>query len=145
MRRIVPVLLVALLLAGCGPKRKASGTVTGTITYQGKPVNGAALLLYGPSSQSADFTIPVDQEGKFSSTDVPPGDYKVVVQPSAGSSGPSTKGMTPAQMAEMKDKLDAMKTPATIKIPAKYLDPKSSDLQMKVTGGKEEVNLELKG
>jgi hypothetical protein len=145
MRRIVTVWLVALLLAGCGPKREASGTVSGTITYQGKPVNGAALLLYGPTSHSADFTIPVDQEGKFSSTDVPPGDYKVVVQPSAGSSGPSTRGMTPAQMAEMKGRLDEMKTPPTIKVPSKYLDPKTSDLQMKVTGGKQEVTLELKG
>jgi hypothetical protein len=145
MRRIVPVLIVALLLAGCGPKRGSKAVVSGTVTYKGRPVNGAALLLYPASAGKAEtVTIPVSQEGTFHTADVPPGDYKIVVQPSAGTSGPSTRGMSEAKKAEMKAKLDEMKTPATIPIPKKYQDRLSSDLKCTVATGEQTLTLELK-
>jgi hypothetical protein len=144
MWRALPILVAAVLLAGCGPKRAATGTVSGTITYKGKPVNGAVLHFYPAKGGAAETVmIPVNQEGAFDASGVPPGDYKVVVQPSKGTSGPSTKGMSKAKLDEMKGKLDEMKTPATIPIPKKVQDVGSTNLTCSVTTGKQEVTLEV--
>ena len=144
MRRIVALSIGFLLLLGCGPKNTKS-VVSGKITYNGHPVNGATLLLYPTiAGQGAEVSIPVAQDGTFRTADVPVGEYKVVVQANAGDPGPSTKGMSPQQMAEMKGKLDELRTPATIKYPDKYKDRAKSDLTMTVSKGEQTVTLELK-
>jgi hypothetical protein len=145
MRRIVTVSVVLLLLVGCGKSRNPSGTLSGKVTYKGQPVNGATLLLYPTAAgQGAEFPIPVAQDGTFRTSDVPLGNYKVVVQPSAGDPGPSTKGMTPDQIAKMKEKIDSLKTPATIPIPDKYKQKEKTDLTVNVTGGSQQWDPELK-
>jgi hypothetical protein len=145
MQRLIAVSIGLLLLAGCGSSRAPSGWVSGTITYKGQPVNGAALLLYPTSGAlGAEVTIPVTQEGTFRAADVPLGEYKIVVQPNPGDPGPSTKGMTPEQLAKMKDQLDKMKTPATITIPEKYKTKDKTDLTVTVTRGEVKLPLELK-
>src|SRR5262245_35374806 len=109
MRRIV-ILSGLLFLAGCTPKPPTTGTVDGTITYKGKPVNGAALILHSTTAKDETFMIPVTQEGTFRTANVPPGDYKIVVEVAVGGAGPSTAGMSPAKFAEVKEKLEKMKT-----------------------------------
>ena len=52
----------------------------GTITYKGQPVNGALLKLYPTSGGDIYTAIPVGPDGAFSTADVPPGDYKIVVE-----------------------------------------------------------------
>jgi hypothetical protein len=137
MRRIVVVSIGLLLLVGCGSKN-TKGAVTGTVTYKGQPVNGAMLTLY-----PGRFPIPVTQDGKFSTTDVPPGDYKVVVEGTKGSEGPPTKDMSPEKLAQVREKLEAMKTPATIKFPEKYTSEATTTLTMKVGTGQQNITLEL--
>jgi hypothetical protein len=149
MRRIVTVSLVALLLAGCGPKKK-SGVVTGKITYDGKPVNGPALLLYpaGGGADAAPVTIPVTQDGEYRISDVATGEYKIVVQGTAGAqqANPNLlKAVPKEKQAEMKAKLDAMSTPATIPFPNKYKDPKTTDLKVSVTDKDQTLDLQLTG
>jgi hypothetical protein len=148
MRQIISVflgLLFVAVLVGCGPQPR-SGEITGTVTYNGQPVGGAALQLY--SAVNADpITIPVDDEGKFRIADVPQGDYKVVVQGGAGStevSGIDLKRFPPEEQAKMKEKLDKMHTAATIKFPKKYQDVKKTDLTCKVTAKNEKMDLVLK-
>lgn len=149
MRRIVTVSLVALLLAGCGPKGKKTGVVTGKITYKGQPVNGAALMLYPASGgDTSVMTVPVTQEGEFRISDVAPGEYKVVVQGSPGSQQVDPrllKSAPPEKQAEMKEKLSHMNTPATIKFPDKYKNLKTTDLKVTVGDKTESKNLELQG
>jgi hypothetical protein len=149
MRRIVTVALVAVLLAGCGPKGKKTGVVTGKITYKGQPVNGAALLLYTASGGDTPvMTVPVDQEGAFRISDVAPGEYKVVVQGTAGAQQAppaSLKNLPPDKAAEAREKLKAMSTPPTIKFPDKYKDPHKTDLKVTVTDKTESKDLELQG
>jgi hypothetical protein len=143
MRRIVTVLVASLLLAGCGTKRP-SATVSGTITYKGKPVNGAVLHLYPAAGNAPEAAmLPVSQEGTFQVSDVPPGEYKVVVQPSAATSSPSTKGLSP-EMAKMKGRLEELKEPATIQFPKKYQDRQTSTLTCTVGKGTQALTLELK-
>jgi len=143
MRSVLTVSIGLLLLTGCGPSI-VKGVVSGTVTYKGQPVNGATLFLYPTTTgQGSEMTIPVDQEGAFRASDVPAGDYKVVVQPSKGNSGPKTKGMTKEQLAQMKDQIDSLKSAATIKIPEKYTKQEKSDLKMTVGAGEQTVPLEL--
>jgi hypothetical protein len=143
MRSVLAVSLGLLLLTGCGP-RIVKGVVSGTVTYKGQAVNDATLFLYPTTAgQGSEMTIPVDREGAFRASDVPAGDYKVVVQPSKANNGPSTKGMKPEQLAQMKEQLESMKVPATIKIPTKYTKQETSDLKMTVGAGEQTVPLEL--
>jgi len=143
MWRFILLLVGLIALSGCGAKAPTAGTVKGTITYKGTPVNGPALLLYPQSGNM--LTIPVTQEGTFEIASIPEGEYVVVVQPSAGNSGvPSTKGMDPAKAAEMQSKIDAMKSPPTIPIPKKYLQQSTSDLKITVSKGPQTVELVLK-
>ena len=88
MRRIVFVSIGLLLLIGCGPAGHGKGIVKGTITYKGQPVNGATLQFYPASGGDIySATLTAGQDGSFSSADVPPGDYKIVVQGATGTNG----------------------------------------------------------
>jgi hypothetical protein len=118
--------------------------VIGTLTYRGQPVNGAALFLCPPPGQGEPILIPVTQEGNFRTSDVPPGEYTVVVQGTPGSGGPPTEGMSPDKLAAAKEKIEAMKTPPTIPFPKKYMLAATSDLKLNVAGGEQTVTLELK-
>jgi hypothetical protein len=148
MRRIVTVSLVALLLAGCGPKRPKTGTVSGKVSYKGQPVNGAALLLYPAAGGSTAITVGVNQEGEFHIVDVPAGEYKIVVQGTAGAQQVDPrllKSMPPEKQAEVKEKLSHMNTPPTIRFPDKYKDPKTTDLKVTVTDKDQSMDLDLQG
>jgi hypothetical protein len=147
MYRIVAVLMASLLLVGCASKSGKPGVVAGTITYKGQAVNGAALLLYPSSGEVTNpITIPVTQEGTFSIADVPSGEYKIVVEGTAGAQQAppiAMKNMPPEKAAEMKEKLAKMNTPATIRFPDKYKDPRKTDLKCKISESDQKLNLEL--
>jgi hypothetical protein len=147
MVKVVVGLLFLAVLVGCGSRAKKSGTVSGTITYKGQPLNNAALLLYPAADTSATpITIPVADAGNFRISDLLPGEYKVVVQGTEGSSEASSislKNIPPEKLAEVKAKLEKMKTVATIKFPNKYKDLKTTTLTCKITGQDETMNLEL--
>jgi hypothetical protein len=145
MRQLLTLSIGLLFLAGCASKQ-VGGALTGTITYNGQPVNGA-LLRFDPTGATTGnpVDIPVDQEGKFSTTGVPPGDYRIMVTGMGGSEGiPSTKGMDPAKAAAMQEKFEMMKQKPTIAFPQKYTSLATSDLTIKVTPGKQTANLVLK-
>jgi hypothetical protein len=143
MWRIVTLSVALLVLVGCGSKRPAAGSVEGSITYKGQPVNGAGLELHSATGKG-EFLIPVSQEGTFRTSDVPPGEYKIVVHGAVGSSGPPTTGMTAEEVAKVKEKIEKMKTPATIPFPHKYKSQKTTDLKCTISEGKQELKLELK-
>jgi hypothetical protein len=148
MRRIVTVSVVALLLVGCGPKRAKTGVVTGTVTYNSKPVNDAALMLYLASAgpDAAPITIPVTHEGEFRISDVPAGEYKIVVQGSAGATQvpPALFAKMPKEkQAEMKAKLDSMNTPATIPFPNKYKELRTTNLKCTINESDQKMDLPL--
>ena len=142
MWRFVILALALAPLVGCGSKKDDKILVKGTITYKGQPVNGAGLVLYPTTGNSV--SIPVTQEGTFEATNIPEGDYTVVVQPATGNSGvPSMKGMDSAKAAEMKSKIEAMKSIPTITIPKKYTDRSKSDLKLTVSKTNPTVDLVL--
>jgi hypothetical protein len=139
MRRIVLVSVAFLLVVGCGPSGASKGVVKGTITFNGKPVNAVALLLY-PSAdkdnkEAVSISVPVTQDGAFNSDDVPAGDYLIVVKAANGPKGNITPGTNSSPGGPV----------ATIPFPDKYKDVKTTDLKCTVKPGDQTpLTLELK-
>jgi hypothetical protein len=133
------------VLIGCGtPERPPSGVISGTITYKDQPVNGAKLEFYPTGTKEPAFTLPVSQEGTFRG-DLQLGTFKVVVIGAKENEGaPSTKFMSPEEIAKNKQDLDRFKTKATIPFPKKYSSIDSTDLTCTIDKGEKEIKLELK-
>jgi hypothetical protein len=150
MQQIVRVCVGLLLLAvvvGCGSKRSRSGVVSGKITYQARPVNDAALLLYPTGgAETNPITIPVTEEGTFRISDVPPGEYKIVVQGAEGGEGEAAllRDIPPEKRAKVKSMMEGQRSPTTIPFPNKYKDPKTTDLKCTITEKDQPLDLELK-
>jgi hypothetical protein len=150
MRQIVRVclglLLVAVLLVGCGHKRR-SGAASGKITYKGQPVNDAALLLYPAGGGAAEpITIPVTADGSFRISDLPKGEYKIVVQgkEGQGSDAELLKNVPREKQEEVKKMMAGQASAKTISFPNKYKDLKTTDLKCQITDRDQTLNLELK-
>jgi hypothetical protein len=150
MRLIVRLsvgLLLLAVLVGCRSKHSGGGAVSGQVTYKGRPVNDAALLLYPTSGEvTIPITIPVDHDGRFRITDVPPGEYQIVVQGAEGQSSDMflLRDIPPEKKAEVKAKLEQQSTANTIPFPNKYKDRKTTDLKCKITDKDQPMDLELK-
>jgi hypothetical protein len=132
MRWLILVSVGLLLVVGCKGKPPTTGDLTGTVTYNGQPVNDAALMLYAGNAEESSFVIPVSEQGTFTTTSVPPGEYKVVV---AGRAGGTVGGTAGAQAAANKP---------TIAFPKKYKDKRTTDLTVNVVAGAQKRDFELK-
>jgi hypothetical protein len=124
------VLLLAITsaaLAGCGGPESLSGT----ITYEGKPLGDAGLLLVPEEADAETVVGTTDEEGRFVITpaagrSIAYGKYKVVVSKRAEP--------TPAQ-------IEAMLTPDEL-LPPKYSDLAQTELVVEVQSGAD-INLNL--
>jgi hypothetical protein len=150
MRLILRVsvgLLLLAVLVGCGSKHSRPGAVAGKVTYKGQAVNDAALLLYPSVGEVTNpIVIPVDPEGRFRITDVPPGDYLIVVQGAEGQGSDASllRDIPPAKRAEVKAMLEKQSSAATIPFPNKYKDLKTTDLKCTITNKDQPLDLELR-
>lgn len=133
-----------LLLTGCtgGGLNVPTGTVSGTVTIDGKPLSDATITFIGETNGDtasgalqSDGTYSLKYGSGFS---VPAGDYRVVVVAgAAGGSGP----------ANPEDLMKTVKVPQILKspIPDKYKDPKTSALVAVVKEGTNpNINFDLK-
>jgi len=140
-RRTLVLLCVILWLvlpaAGCGPSGPKLNPATGTVTYQGKAVEGAAV---GFRSEEAKATATgmTDAQGRFKLSTLqagegaPAGKYKVTVTKftsSGASSGPVSM-----EEAAKKGSRPAAKGPEN-QLPAKYADPATSSLEYTISPG----------
>ena len=144
MKRVVALLLGLLVAAGCGGKRE---TVTGKVTYRGQSVGNVALHLYPIDGKGPDLTVPVTQDGTFRTTGVTPGEYKVVVSPPAGDDmAAKMKNMRGPKTEEARKILEQNKSEnkTTVSFPQKYQNIVTSDLKCTVSGGQQEINLDMK-
>ncbi len=144
-RRALTVCLGMSLLWGCGGSGGLdgpTGTVSGTVTLNGKPLGDASITFLGENNGDT-ATAPLQSDGTYSlkygaGFSVPAGDYRVVVI-----AGPPPGAAAP-------DPQDLMKTmkPAGFgksPIPAKYNDPKTSALIAVVKEGTNpNINFDLK-
>jgi hypothetical protein len=110
---------------GCGDSSRptAPSTVRGVVTLDGQVLPEGVVNF--SSSSTGDAAIAMVADGKFVVTGgMVPGTYKVSVTP------PTPTPENPA--------------PPVSKVPEKYRTPETTDLTSKITGGTNEVKLDLK-
>lgn len=181
MRAIIPLapprslqtLALALLVLaplGCG---RSTGTVTGTVSLEGKPLP-AGQISFVPASGPA-VSAPINKDGTYTASGVPTGEVKVTVETDTikkkidamkkstapSSSNPSLKGFSDKKLSEMppeakkffeKQKENATEAIRTYKelaasyraIPQRYMEAANSGLSLTVTSGSNTYDVPLK-
>ena len=146
------VCLAALaFLVGCADKGADVGTtaVTGTVTLDGQPVEGASVSFSPKSADGRGAAGLTDASGRFSLTTVAsgdgamPGSYQVAVSKTTTSGGPDVSGlesdpskMTPEDFAAMAERVEnADPVVTTDELPVKYKTAADSGLTAEVKKG----------
>lgn len=131
-------IVLTSLVVGCGSSNPSVALVEGTVTYQGKPVEGADVSFWGKGAPQAGIG-KTDAAGKFQISTFGKNDgallgpHVVVVAKKA-----STEGITAADMAAGKKP-----APITNQIPAKYSDMSQSPLRAEVASGPNKFDFKL--
>lgn len=131
-RTALSVLATALLaLAGCGKGEPPMGDVSGTITCEGAPVaEGRVSFMNSAAGTGGDGEV---KNGTYRlSAPLPPGEYIITVLPNIVRQQEGGKG---PQVDIEKPALD---------IPQKYRTTGTTNLKRPVTGGPNQINLDLK-
>lgn len=142
---VVSVLAVCLAgVIGCGKGRPGTVRVTGVVTLDGSPVEGASVTFY-PAEGGRPASGTTDAQGKFTLTTfesgdgAPPGNYNVTVIKMAGGKATADEQAGSGEEALM----GAEDTEGVSLLPAKYGNVKTSGLSVEVKAGMEPVNLSL--
>ncbi len=127
--RFLPsALLLGAVLALVGCRGKLAGTVSGKLSYKGEAVTTGSVNFYAPD-KGVGALAPLDSSGAFKfSTPLPPGTYKVYVQP------PPPEQLPPGS---------PVKKAPSLAIPPKYLDASTTTLTLEVKAGQNEFPIEL--
>ncbi len=144
--------LFPLLAAGCS----SEGTITGKVTYQGRPLAGGTVLFTSPEGSTSTQ---IAEDGTYTITRMKTGLARIAVETKSAqgpmTSGPKTgaskKSSPPGMGKELPPEAAkssyAQGVPRTIKvekIPEGYADPDKSELTYTVVSGPQEFNIELK-
>jgi hypothetical protein len=135
------VLLVPLGTSGCG----GSGTVSGKVLYNGKPLKGGNVTFVGKRTVSSS----IKDDGTYNCANVPAGEVTICVETdSLKPAGPQNKmhyKPPPGQQApggfDLGDTADAAKR--YVAIPPKYKEPDTSPLKYTVRTGAQEKDISL--
>lgn len=140
MRIVIIIAAMAVsTLAGCSRESfPETYPVTGVVTYQGKPVDGATVNLVPMSANGRSAAGITDPEGKFSVTSyfspehspsgALPGDYAVTISKLLVLEIP--KGMT-----AWEEQAWSTKNPAKFLLPKSYINPETSGFKATVGNG----------
>ena len=125
-RRVLPVLLLALSLTGCGGG-KPEGTVSGKVLFKGNPVAGGTVNLLSAAGVGGDATI---KDGAYQvNGSLAVGDYVVYLSPPRPT--PQPPGSKPPPLPPFD-------------VPAKYQDVKTSGLKVTVKAGSNTLPIDIK-
>ncbi|QDU37339.1 hypothetical protein Mal4_16490 [Maioricimonas rarisocia] len=126
MHRVTMAALATLLLvAGCGEPPIPKGTVRGTIEVDGKTYTGKNDVVLLSTSTGQGATAPIQPDGTFHVTEgIPTGTYVAFFAPRADPNATSAVPVT----------IDTT-------IPDKYWNEATSDLEVNVEAGENQVGL----
>jgi hypothetical protein len=158
-RSLVAVLACSAGMAalGCGGSDNF-GTVSGTVTHQGSPVDGAKVEFHGTTQQAGRsdiFATQTDNSGNYlisgvgQNSGIPPGMYKVVITKLEGNLALSRpdEGLDAGQLeAQVSDLGGAAPMQKMIKnhLPTEYSTPATTKLSTVVEAGRNSgVNFDL--
>ncbi len=125
------LLLVALVVSGCGAGRPKTVKVTGTVTYRGQPLEGARVMFNCAGGRPASAT--TDASGRFkletfgSEDGAVLGDHTVTVSKYVAIPGSAAPG------AGQDDMRSPGAPPVRQAVPARYTTPGTSPLKASVT------------
>lgn len=140
------VALIVVSVSGCGGggglPSGDTGTVTGSVTYNGQPVPQGTTVVFLPAGGGAGAVMAngtVDEAGNYSLTmrngpDILTGKYMVGVTPP-----PTGTEMTPDEIMQM-DKPPETPPPP---FPAKYLSAETSGVNMTVAAGENSLDITM--
>lgn len=142
------LLLAACVLVGCSGGKAKSGNVYGTITYKGEKLGGGTIAFESSGSKGTAF--PIQADGRYTVSNLTPGEYKVVVETkSVAQAGSMPKGFDTKDASKVKDasgfdpsKLQSSR-PSFVKIPDKYASAGSTPLSFTVKGGDQKKDFDL--
>jgi hypothetical protein len=141
---VLLALALPLSLAGCGGS--ALATVSGKVTYQGAALKGGKVI-FVRSDGKPGATAYIGEDGVYTIDKVPAGKVTVCVE---------TASLNPARFSRIPKNMNLPanapnRPPDTEKmakrfvpIPAKYADPKTSNLTYNVESGQQKNDIDLK-
>jgi len=140
---LLAVLILVVGTIGCGQGRPKTVPVSGTVTLDGQPVDGASVTFY-PASGGRPAMGTTDAQGNFTLTTFEkgdgaiPGTYNVTVtKVAAGEASPDEQSDTGEALMGAED------TEGKSLLPVKYSSVKTSGLTVEVKAGMEPVTLAL--
>jgi hypothetical protein len=138
-------------IAGCGPRTRLEGLapVEGTVTFRGKPIEGASVVFVPAVAGKRAAVGTTDATGRFRLTTKDPGDgalpgaYAIAVSKTEASGGLSAAEAE--QWSRNRENFGKYPPPPKITehLPEKYKAANTSGFQATVTGGRNTVNLAL--
>jgi hypothetical protein len=134
--------LAALLVAaasvgvlGCGKK---TATITGTVTYNNKPVTSGEVIFLSQDGHASAHA-PIHADGSFTVTNAPVGPVQVAVD-----NPPPTKVQVTSKNGNDPEVREARQQAAHyVATPLKYRDPKQSGLHFDARPGSNEYDITL--
>ena len=128
--RFVPLVLVCVMLSGCGDGRGARVPVSGMVTIDGEPLQHGSVTfvpvkIAGAAARAGGGSI--DEQGRFSVSSYTPND-----------------GLLPGKYQVMVGSAEPLgETAQRWHAPKKYANMKTSGFEIEVAGGMEELKFEL--
>ncbi|GIX02148.1 MAG: carboxypeptidase-like regulatory domain-containing protein [Thermogutta sp.] len=125
-----------LILTSCGkkvePLKLSNATLEGTVTYQGKPVPYALIIVTNGKDTA---TANADAQGKFKVEHVPLGQVQIGVNTDAG------KGA--AMGAIMAARQGGGQPPVLVDVPKKYFEPSQSGITTTISDGANTFDIKI--
>jgi hypothetical protein len=120
-------LLASLVTAGCG---NGTAQVSGTVSYLGEPLPDGTVVLLASDGQA--YHAAIGPDGRFTITDVPPGEAKVAVT----SFAPAVEQpqQWPGDLAPAASSRVSATTITASRIPLQHGDLEQSGLRVQVAG-----------
>jgi hypothetical protein len=130
---VIYLVLAGLTMSGCGKPGPKAWPMTGTVTFQGRPVSAASIRFRNPQS-GIDLVARLDAEEKYAvetaaGPGLPEGTYQVAILPGGKSSPVGTFGVAPI--------------PNRPDIPEKYRSTATSGLSVTVKSDDAVFNVDM--
>jgi hypothetical protein len=135
-------MLLTLGAAGCG---NAKGDLSGTISYNGKPVVLGSVFLIGTDDKPR--TAWIESDGSFRFADVPVGEVKLAVyspDPVKQDKRRKSDSKRPRRQRPVEPELPAVDRTKWFAIPAEYSDVDHSGLRVTITSGPNTYPINMK-
>lgn len=132
---LVVAILASLVPTGCGRSGPKMAGVSGTVTYQGKPVPKGTITFQSDDPNGRNAVGSIDPDGSYTlQTEKPgdgalPGDYRVAIS---------------ARDDEVLDYIPPKPIPPKRLVPEKYENPDTSGLKATVKSGRNDIPFDLK-